>query len=185
MTGPLEAVLFAAGGEGLRTEELAEVLQLTRVEVVDLCQELAQKYDTSSAGLVLTELAGHWKLVTRPEHAVYLERMATSPTLSTLSPAALEVVAIIAYRQPISRSDIESIRGVQSDRAVATLVHRRMIQEVARQDSPGRPILYGTTDYFLHTFGLRNLEDLPPLPEEPEIDQELALFQLGNVLARD
>lgn len=185
MTGALESVLFAAGTEGLKIDDLAEILELDRREVLDLCEQLSKRYSEVRGGLQLIELAGHWKLTTRPEHAIYLERMATSPTLSGLSQAALEVLAIVAYRQPIARADIEAIRGVQSDRAIATLVHRRMIIEVARQDSPGRPILYGTTDYFLHTFGLRDLTDLPPLPEEPELDQDLALFQLGDALARD
>ncbi|WDL97098.1 SMC-Scp complex subunit ScpB [Alicyclobacillus sp. ALC3] len=185
IAGALESILFAAGSDGLRTDELIEILQLDRGQVLSLCQELSDRYDKQPSGLQLVELAGHWKLTTRPEHAVYLERMATSPTISGLSQAALEVLAIVAYRQPISRADIESVRGVQSDRAVATLVHRRMIVEVGRQESPGRPILYGTTDYFLHTFGLRNLSELPPLPDEPEPLQDLALFQLGDTLARD
>ncbi|WDM03095.1 SMC-Scp complex subunit ScpB [Alicyclobacillus cycloheptanicus] len=185
MTGPLEAILFAAGSEGLATEEIADILQLSVDESLRLCEELQQALTDRGAGIQLMELAGHWALTTRPEHATYLRRMATSPTASGLSAAALEVLAIVAYRQPVSRMDIESIRGVQSDRAVATLVHRGMIREVGRQDAPGRPILYGTTDTFLQTFGLRSLDDLPPLPAEPELPQDLSLFQFGSTVARD
>jgi segregation and condensation protein B len=111
--------------------------------------------------------------------------MAAPSTSNTLSTAALEVLAIVAYKQPISRADIEAIRGVQSERAIATLVHRRLIAEVGRQDSPGRPILYGTTDVFLQTFGLRSLEDLPPLPAEPPMPSDLSLFHLTPTLPRD
>lgn len=185
LTGPLEAVLFAAGSEGLPTGDIADILQLADEEVLRLCGELRQQLIDRGAGLQLVELAGTWQLVTRPEHAEYLRRMATSPTVNGLSSAALEVLAIVAYRQPVSRMDVETIRGVQSDRAVSTLVHRRMIQEVGRQETPGRPILYGTTDTFLQTFGLRSLDDLPPLPVDPELPQDLSLFQFGATAPRD
>ncbi len=185
MTGPLEAVLFAAGSEGMTIDEIAEVLQLSVDEAKGVCQLLQQSYHERDSGIELVELGGIWQLVTRPEHAVYLRKMATAPISTHLSHAALEVLAIVAYRQPISRIEIEAIRGVQSDRAIQTLVHRQMIAEVGRQEAPGRPILYGTTTTFLQTFGLRSLEDLPPLPEEPEIPQDLALFQLTPALPRD
>ncbi|WP_245575753.1 SMC-Scp complex subunit ScpB [Alicyclobacillus contaminans] len=185
MTGPLEAVLFAAGSDGLSLVEIADVLQLSTDEALQVCRELQDQYRDRNGGIELVELAGVWQLVTRPEHAMYLRKLATAPTSSHLSNAALEVLAIVAYRQPISRIEIEAIRGVQSDRAVQTLVHRQLIAEVGRQEGPGRPILYGTTPTFLQTFGLRSLEDLPPLPEEPEIAQDLNLFQLTPALPRD
>jgi segregation and condensation protein B len=146
---------------------------------------LQREYDERGAGLAVVELAGSWQLVTRPEHAVYLRRLARTPTATQLSSAALEVLSIVAYKQPISRLDIEQIRGVKSDRAIATLVHRQLITEVGRQDSPGRPILYGTTDTFLQTFGLRSLDDLPPLPQETELPQDVSLFDLRPSLPRD
>ncbi|MCL6442840.1 MAG: SMC-Scp complex subunit ScpB [Alicyclobacillus sp.] len=181
----LEAVLFAAGSDGLTSEEVAHIMQLSVNEAVSLCRDLQKNYDERGAGLALVELAGQWQMVTRPEHAIYLRRMATVPTSATLSSAALEVLALVAYRQPISRLEIEAIRGVQSDRALSTLVHRQLVKEVGRQDAPGRPILYGTTDTFLQTFGLRSLADLPPLPDEPDLPENLALFPMPPLLTQD
>jgi len=186
MTGPLEAILFAAGNNGLSIEDISQVLQLSVDETRLLCQTLQKSLDDRGAGIALVEIAETWQLSTRPEHVDYLRRMSTSPTTGNLSTAALETLAIVAYHQPITRSDIESIRGVQSDRAVQTLVHRQLIVDTGRQDGPGRPILYGTTDYFLQTFGLRNIQDLPPLPEPTELPQpDLSLFQLTPTLPRD
>lgn len=185
LVAPLEAVLFTAGSNGLSTEEIAQVLQLTVGEAKALCEDLQHKYISESSGIQLMELAGTWQLVTKPEYVEYVKRMATSPTSAHLSPAALEVLAIVAYRQPITRADIESIRGVQSDRAVSTLVHRQLIAECGRQDSPGRPILFATTDIFLQTFGIRSLDDLPPLPSEAQLPSEVGLFDLPSLLSRD
>lgn len=185
ITGALEAILFAAGSDGIALADVADILQLSVDEARAVCQELQKQYEARSAGLALVELAGNWQLVTRPEHAVYLRRMVESPFSANLSAAALEVVAIVAYRQPISRADIDFVRGVQSDRAVSTLVHRQLIREVARQEGPGRPILYGTTDVFLQTFGLRSVEDLPPLPAEEDLPTDLSLFALTPSLPRD
>lgn len=129
-------------------------------------------------------MADTWQLVTRPEYAPYLKRMAQSPMQSTLSNAALEVLAIVAYKQPITRGEIEDIRGVQSDRALATLVHRQLVEEKGRADAPGRPILFGTTVDFLRQFGLKSLQELPPLPENMGHD-DISLFQLPTERARD
>ena len=184
--GPLEAVLFAAGSNGLSLEELTHVLQLTSEEVRTLCQELSEVLEERGAGTLLAEYGETWQLVTRPEYATYLRRMATSPSNGTLSTAALETLAVVAYKQPITRTKIEAIRGVQSDRALHTLVHKQLVCEVGREEAPGRPILYGTTEHFLQTFGLRNIDDLPPLPPEPEnIKNDLSLFQIAPTLARD
>jgi segregation and condensation protein B len=185
MTSPLEALLFAAGTDGLATEEIADILQLSYDETKSVCEELQRSFDERQSGLQVVELAGTWQLVTRPEHALVLRRMATAPSSTNLSTAALEVLAIVSYRQPISRIEVENVRGVQSDRAVHTLVHRQLLAEVGRADSPGRPILYGTTDTFLQTFGLRSLEDLPPLPPDAEVPEDLSLFHLTPSLPRD
>jgi segregation and condensation protein B len=185
MTGPLEALLFAAGSEGLAIEEIADLLQLSIDEAKTVCRELQAAYDERDSGIQLVEFGGMWQLVTRPEYAPYLRKLATAPTSSHLSTAALEVLAIVAYRQPISRLEIETVRGVQSDRAIQTLVHRQLIQEVGRAEAPGRPILYGTTTTFLQTFGLRSLEDLPPLPDQPSVPGDLSLFEMTPALPRD
>lgn len=185
MTAPLEAVLFAAGSNGLTNEELSNILQLNLHEITALCKQYHDELEERKSGIKLIEIAGTWQLTTRPEYIEYLRRMATAPTSTAISAAALEALAIVAYKQPITRSGIEAIRGVQSDRALHSLVQRQLIQEVGRHDSPGRPILYGTTDTFLQTFGLRSLNDLPPLPPEPESVNELSLFQLTPNVPRD
>ena len=182
MTAPAEAILFASGSNGLTTEEVATVLQLSFDETRALCLDLQASYDKRAAGIQLIEVAGTWQLVTKPEFADSVRRLATTPSSGNLSPAAFEVLAIVAYQQPITRIEIEAIRGVQSDRAVATLAHRQLIEESGRQDSPGRPILYKTTDAFLQTFGLRGLNDLPPLPAESELPKEVSLFDFSSTL---
>jgi len=180
-----EAILFAVGSQGLSTTELANVLQVSEEESRTFCLTLQQDYNNRESGLDVLELAGVWQLVTRPEYAVYLKRLATSPTSSSLSSAALEVLAIVAYRQPISRLDIEAIRGVSSERSLGTLVHRQLVHEVGRQEGPGRPILYGTTQTFLGTFGLRQIVDLPPLPEDIDGSSETSLFHWSDSTPRD
>lgn len=185
LIAPLEAILFAAGSNGLGLEEISAILQVSIPEAQSLCMELQSLYDERRAGIRLVELAESFVLVTRAEHADYLKRMATSPTSTNLSVAALEVLAIVAYRQPITRAEVELTRGVQSDRAISTLTHRQLIKEVGRQDGPGRPILYGTTENFLQTFGLRSLADLPPLPDEPLQAKDLSLFQMTSPAPRD
>ncbi|MCL6548736.1 MAG: SMC-Scp complex subunit ScpB [Alicyclobacillus sp.] len=185
MTAALEAVLFAAGQEGMTTRDLAGLFQISEAEARSWCLQLQEAYASREGGLAVMEVAGAWQIVTRPEYAPYLSRMASAPTSQTLSAAALEVLAIVAYQQPVSRADIEAIRGVQSDRVLNTLVHRQLIREVGRQEAPGRPILYGTTDTFLQVFGLRSLKDLPPIPADQEAPQDLQLFQFPPALPRD
>ncbi|KPV43530.1 SMC-Scp complex subunit ScpB [Alicyclobacillus ferrooxydans] len=185
LLAPLEAVLFAAGSEGLSTQAISEVLEVSVDTVFELLTRLKSEYELREAGLEVVELAGAWQIVTRADCAPYLERMATAPSAPGLSQAALEVLAIVAYRQPITRGQVESIRGVQSDRVLQTLLHRQLVCEVGRQDSPGRPILYGTTPYFLQTFGLSSLEHLPPLPVLDETSEDISLFDLTPALPRD
>ncbi|MFD1675111.1 SMC-Scp complex subunit ScpB [Alicyclobacillus fodiniaquatilis] len=180
----IEALLFAAGSEGLQTSDLASILECSVSDARNLCQQLQQHLDDRNAGIAVQEVADTWQLMTRPEHATYLKRMAQTPMQTSLSAAALEVLAIVAYKQPITRIDVDEIRGVQSDRALATLVHRQLIREVGRQDAPGRPILFGTTDHFLRHFGLKSLTELPPLPATPE-EKDVSLFVLPTEMPRD
>jgi segregation and condensation protein B len=158
----IEGLLFAAGSDGLEAKQIAYILDLPVDEVVDLCYDLQGDLRRHNRGVQIVEIAGQFQMTTLREHAPYYERMAVSPEHSTLSQAALETLAIIAYRQPITRSDIEDIRGVKSEKAINTLTSKRLIREVGRAEGPGRPILYGTTKEFLDYFGLRDLSDLPP-----------------------
>ncbi|GMA60692.1 SMC-Scp complex subunit ScpB [Alicyclobacillus fastidiosus] len=180
----VEAILFAAGSDGLQTSDIAHILDCSEADARNLCHQLRAAFNERGAGITLQEVADTWQLTTRPELAPFLKRMAQAPMQSSLSAAALEVLAIISYKQPITRAEIDEIRGVQSDRALATLVHRQLVREVGRQDAPGRPILFGTTEQFLRHFGLKSLSELPPLPPAPE-EQDVSLFALPSEIARD
>ncbi|KEQ26145.1 SMC-Scp complex subunit ScpB [Paenibacillus tyrfis] len=161
MKSVIEGLLFVAGDEGLDAKQLADVLELSAEYVTDLVLDLQEDMKRQGRGIQIVELAGTYQLTTVPEHAPYLERLAYSPSRTSLSQAALETLAIVAYKQPITRVEIEEIRGVKSDRALQTLVAKDLIQEVDRADAPGRPILYGTTKSFLDYFALSTIEDLP------------------------
>lgn len=161
MKSVIEGLLFVAGDEGLDAKQLSEVLEQDADFIRELILDLQSDMKRQGRGLQIVELAGTYQLATLPDHAPYFERLAYSPSRSSLSQAALETLAIVAYRQPITRIDIEEIRGVKSDRALQTLVAKDLIQEVDRADAPGRPILYGTTKSFLDYFGLAEIADLP------------------------
>lgn len=160
-TAALEALLFVAK-DPLTTELLGEILELVSSEIEELLDVLRERYASDSSGLTLLKINGGYKLGTKPEAASYIEILYKQPA-QALSNAALEVLSIIAYKQPITRGEVDFIRGVQSDRALATLVEKGLVKDVGRKDGPGRPILYATTEKFLLHFGLHSLEDLPNL----------------------
>lgn len=169
----IEGLLLVAGDEGLSAQQLAFITESDAKTVKRTVAELQAEYREAGRGMQIIETAGAFHLATLPEHAVYFERLAASPTRAGLSQAALETLAIIVYRQPITRVEIEEIRGVKSDRALHTLVTKELIKEVGRADAIGRPILYGTTKQFLDYFGLNSLKDLPdPSAFETEFDLE-------------
>ncbi|WP_407308435.1 SMC-Scp complex subunit ScpB [Desulfosporosinus sp. SB140] len=157
----LEALLFVAKNP-LTLELLEEVLELDRQTIEELLNDLRSRYSVESCGLMLLEIEGGFKLATKPEVARYIETLYKQPA-QTLSNAALEVLSIIAYKQPVTRGEVDFIRGVQSDRALTTLVEKGLVKDVGRKEGPGRPILYGTTEQFLLHFGLSSIEDLPNL----------------------
>lgn len=172
MKSIIEGLLFISGDEGLTVAELVSILEERTDVIVAAISGLKQEMVEQRRGLQIVEIAGAYQLTTIPDHAPYLERLATSPLRTSLSQASLETLSIIAYRQPITRVMIEEIRGVKSDRALHTLVSKDLIQEVGRAETIGRPILYGTTNMFLHYFGLRSLDDLPELPMVSDGDLE-------------
>ncbi|HWJ79982.1 MAG TPA: SMC-Scp complex subunit ScpB [Niallia sp.] len=172
----LESLLFAAGDEGLTIKQLIHVLGLEQLEVEQLMDELVKNYQKDKTrGIAIIELAGTYQFATKKEHSDYLKKLVESPHASTLSQAALETLAIIAYKQPITRGEIEDIRGVKTERPLHTLSAKALIKEVGRAEGAGRAILYGTTKEFLDHFGLKNLGELPQLSEgEDEFNQEEA-----------
>ncbi|MCL6475667.1 MAG: SMC-Scp complex subunit ScpB [Firmicutes bacterium] len=169
----LECVLFVAT-EPVPMKTLIEVFRVEEPQLQQAIEALEDRLQAS--GLQVVRVAGGYQLCTRPEYAEVVARY-LQPQPSKLSRAALETVAIIAYRQPITLPEIEAIRGVQSEGVVRTLLQRGLIQEVGRKPTAGRPVLYGTTPQFLHYFGLNSLDELPELEElsPPEGNQSEAL----------
>ncbi|MFD1176308.1 SMC-Scp complex subunit ScpB [Paenibacillus puldeungensis] len=167
----IEGLLFLAGEEGLSLKQLAEVTEQRPEVISDALLDMKSSFERAKRGLQVVQIAGNYQLATLPEHAPYFERLAYSPSRSSLSQAALEALSIVAYRQPITRVEIEEIRGVKSERAIHTLVNKDLIEEVGRAEAIGRPILYGTTKAFLDYFGLASLKDLPDLAEFENADQ--------------
>lgn len=160
----IEAVLFVAE-EPVPTEELAEVLEISRDEVAGTLDRLAAELSEAGRGVVLREVAGGWRLYTVPDAKPYLERFAATERATRLSSAALESLAVVAYRQPVSRGQVTEIRGVDSDRALRTLQRRGLIREVGRAGGPGQAVLYGTTELFLEKLGINSATELPPLAD--------------------
>lgn len=157
----IEGLLFLSGEEGLSIKQIAEIVDQQPERVSDAVEEMVADFANQGRGVQILKLAGVVQLGTLPEHASYFEKLAYSPARTSLSQAALETLAIVAYRQPITRVEIEEIRGVKSERAIHTLVNKDLIHEVGRAEAIGRPILYGTTKSFLDYFGLATIKDLP------------------------
>jgi len=175
----IEGLLFVSGEEGIDENQMMDVLQIDRKSLKFYLAEMKENYQSSSRGIQLVEVAGGYQLTTKQEHASYFKRLVQSPTSATLSQAALEALAIIAYKQPISRIEIEDIRGVKSERPLRTLNGKGFIKEVGRAERTGRAILYGTTKFFLEQFGLQSIKELPPLPDpvaEEDVEEEVDLF---------
>jgi len=158
----LEAILFLAD-EPVGAATLAQLVETSRREVEERLSELARGYQERGAGLTLREVAGGWRLYTHPDLAPIVEQFVLSSRHARLTKASLETLAIVAYKQPVTRHQITSIRGVNVDGVLRSLVERELIEEVGRDDGPGRAVLYGTTTEFLERLGLASLADLPPI----------------------
>jgi len=186
MLGQLEALLFAAG-EPLSNDKISSVMGLKLEEVQDIVAQLSHEYENEARGLQIRKVAGGYQLTTKPELIDTIHKLITKQEVK-LSNAAMETLAIVAFKQPVTRSEMEAIRGVKVDGVVNTLLEATLIAEAGRKDTLGHPILYVTTDLFLTTFGLNTLHDLPEIPEEileakAEELQEGALFSVdGEVL---
>lgn len=156
----IEAILFAMGGS-VELEKLAAALGQDTETVRMLLMHMSDRYSEDDRGIQLTELDGAWQLCTKRELYEYLIRIAKQPRKMILTDVLMETLSIIAYKQPVTRLEIEQIRGVKSDHAVNKLVEYNLIHELGRLDAPGRPILFGTTEDFLRHFGLQSLDELP------------------------
>ena len=160
----IEAILFVTESP-VPIEELAEVFELPKQQIQVELDELASDLVTRESGLVLRQAGGGYRLYSNPEAYPYLERFASSATARRISGAALEVLAVIAYRQPVSRGQIAEIRGVDSDSAIRTLERMGLVEEAGRLPGPGNPAIYRTTPLFLEKLGVNRLDELPPLAE--------------------
>ena len=177
----LEGLLFVVGEDGLTLDQIKEVLEISEDETKDLVSELKKDYEDKNRGLRIDFLGNRFKMTTKFEHKEYYQKLIENPETNFLSQAALETLAIIAYNEPITRVQVDSIRGVGSTSIIRKLVAKGFIKETGRSDMPGRPILYETTHEFLDYFGLSTIEDLPKIDDilgevEEEGDENSDLY---------
>ncbi len=175
----VEAVLYVAG-EAVRINDLAKALDVDRKTLDSALIALRDEYDFAQRGLMLRIFGEHVQLATRPLYSADVVRLLQPVQKQSLSQAIMETLAVVAYRQPVTKAEIEQVRGVKCDYSVQALCTKGLIREVGRKEALGRPILYGTTDSFLSHFGISDLDELPPLPElpkeEPGAEDEEALI---------
>ncbi|MDD6143491.1 MAG: SMC-Scp complex subunit ScpB [bacterium] len=166
----IEAILFVAG-EPVRIGDLAVALDISEMETIHAVEALERSYETEKRGIAVKRYGDHLRLETRPEYAPYVERMLQPVQRQSLSQTAMETLAVIAYRQPTTKGEVEQVRGVKCDYSVQSLLQKGLIKEVGRKEALGRPILYATTDKFLEHFGISDLRELPPLPDPQPVEK--------------
>ncbi|MEE1003490.1 MAG: SMC-Scp complex subunit ScpB [Acutalibacteraceae bacterium] len=165
----LEALLFACG-EPVEIERLAEVMELDESVIINLADTLSESYEKRKAGFKLIRLDNKLQLCSRADYFDYVRKILELKRNAPLSQAAFEVLAVIAYNQPVTKSVVEQVRGVDCSGVIYSLCEKGLIEEKGRLELPGRPLVYGTTDNFLRCFSMRSLGDLPPLPQDNEED---------------
>lgn len=158
----IEAILFTMG-ESVELDKIAEVIELDKKETKKIVEEMMEEWNTSDRGVAIMELDGAYQMCTKSEMYEYLIKIAKQPKHRVLTDVLLETLSIIAYKQPVTKAEIEKIRGVSSDHAVSKLIEYNLICELGRLDAPGRPLLFGTTEEFLRCFGVNSLDNLPVL----------------------
>ncbi len=183
--GILEGILFVVGDEGIDIKALSEIMNDKEENIKEYLKELKKRYDSPEYGLRISYLGNAFKLTTKQEHKDYYEKLAYNPTTNKLSNAALETLAIIAYRQPITNSEISDIRGVQTGQLVRKLVAKGLIKEAGKSDMPGRPNLYKTTSEFLDYFGLATIDDLPKINEEVKTEENSEVELFSSIYKED
>ena len=171
MKSALETMMFM-WGEPLEVKDAAEVLEAEKAEVRELFRELQAEYEQEGRGIRIREVDDAFGFVTLAENEMFLQKLCTPVRVRRLSQAALEVLAIIAYRQPVTRSEIDSIRGIKSERVIDGLIDKGLIEVTGRSEGVGRPLIYATTKEFLKKFGFASLKDLPEVPEYEELRRE-------------
>lgn len=178
LLGVLEGILFVVGDEGVTLPQLCDILNVDIEEAKRLLMELKKNYDEENRGIRISYLGDAFKLTTKKEHKEYYQKLIENPESNTLSQTALEVLAIIAYNQPITRVEIDEMRGVNNGYMIRKLVAKGLIKEAGKSTMPGRPTLYATTSEFLDYFGLSSISELPTIltPEVKDENEETELF---------
>ena len=179
----LEAILFAYGNS-VQKDRLMETLSLTEEELEEAVKKLEEDYASSGRGITITRLEDSYQLGTKSDYYEPLIRLAKNPRRYTLTDTVIETLSIIAYKQPVTKAEIEKIRGVSSDHAVNRLIEYDLIEEVGRLDAPGKPLLFGTTEQFLRAFGVSSISDLPEMSEDLKEElKEQAIIEASEELS--
>lgn len=177
MKAVLEGLLFIVGDEGLNTKQLCDILEMKETDVLNLINELEIEYDTSDRGLCIKKLGESYKLTTKKEHKEYYQKLSEISDVRNLSQSALETLAIIAYNEPITRIEVDNLRGVSSAQMIRSLIAKDFVKELGKSDLPGKPNLYGITPEFLDYFGLSSKDELPKVEMKKEIqDDNIELY---------
>lgn len=181
----IEAILFTMG-ESVEAEKIAVAIEHDVDTTVKIIHNMMDKYENEDRGIKIIELEGSFQLCTKEEYYDNLIRICSQPRRYTLTDAALETLSIIAYKQPVTKIEIEKIRGVNSDKSVNKLVELELVKEVGRLDAPGRPMLFGTTEEFLRTFGVGSIDELPVISEDMvEQYKEEAEYEIASELKEE
>ncbi|MBQ3574496.1 MAG: SMC-Scp complex subunit ScpB [Clostridia bacterium] len=167
----IEAILFVAG-EPVKIAELAKALEIDEKDAIQAVEALERHFEDEKRGITVKRYGDHLRLETRAEYAPYVEKMLQPIQRQSLSQTVMETLAVIAYRQPTTKGEVEQVRGVKCDYSVQSLLNKGLIKEVGRKEALGRPILYATTDKFLEHFGISDLRELPPLPDPQPVDKD-------------
>lgn len=176
MKAVLEGLLFLVGEDGLDIKQLSDILDISSIEVEKLLEELNNDYMNIDRGIKIELLGNKYKLTTKIEHKEYYEKLVNQETKKELSQSCLETLAIIAYNEPITRAEIDDIRGVSSMNSIKKLLLRDLIKNLGRIDKPGKPYAYGITNKFLDYFGLKDISELPKIEKEEKKQEEIDLF---------
>jgi len=170
--GILEGLLFVVGDEGITLESICKIMEISETEAKDLLKKLKEKYEEDDSGIRISYLGDAFKLTTKPEHKDFYKKLVREPENNTLSASSLETLAIVAYNGPITRAEIDEMRGVDSSYVIRKLIAQDLIKVHSKSDLPGKPNLYEVTKYFLDYFGLATINDLPKLEKENKSEEE-------------
>lgn len=176
MKQALEGLLFLVGEDGLNIDQIQEILEVPLEDAINLITELIVDLNDDERGITIKKFGDIYKLTTKSQYSKYYQKLAELSISRTLSQSALETLAIIAYNEPITRFQVDELRGVQSAQMIRNLIAKDLVKEVGRSDAVGRPILYGITDQFLDYFGLSSKDELPQVQKIKQVDEEVELY---------